>query len=346
MGVTLNCNILLPIKNQWINMSSDLKYAQELLEEAKTNTCVPEAVEDLSEVCAIFAKIHGEDSVECAEPFLLYGKALLEMSKIESIVLDNAFEGFNFDGEDEKPDFSQFENPEDLGKDEVGEIDLQVEDAFDINFAEHDRIASIHIGDDIYEEVESEDDSDEEEPEDEDKPDGEDVGHLELAWEVLELARNISGKHGKTDIEAEAFHYLGEVSLEDNNYPQAIEDLSKSLTIKTNVAPAGSRSLAETHYQLGIAYAWSGEWAKAEASLTSAISVLTARFSTHPAEKEGLENIVHEIKGRIADLKDMEKGVFNNAYVTVPGGKISIGGGVGGAVDAAKAAGLPTVGTA
>jgi len=327
-------------------MSSDLKYAQELLVEAKANTCLPEAVEDLSEVCAIFAKTHGEDSVDCAEPFLLYGKALLEMSKIESIVLDNAFEGFNFDGEEEKPDFSQFENPEDLGKDEVGEIDLQVEDAFDINFAEHDRIASIHIGD-IYEEVESEDDSDEEEePEDEDKPDGEDVGHLELAWEVLELARNSSGKHGKTDIEAEAFHYLGEVSLEDNNYPQAIEDLSKSLTIKTNVAPAGSRSLAETHYQLGVAYAWSGEWAKAEASLTSAISVLTARISTHPAEKEGLENIVHEVKGRIADLKDMEKGVFNNAYVTVPGGKISIGGGVAGAVDAAKAAGLPTVGTA
>merc|ERR1711970_242365 len=141
-------------------------------------------------VCAIFAKTHGEDAVECAEPFLLYGKALLEMSKIESIVLDNAFEGFNFDGEEEKPDFSQFENPEDLARDEAGEIDLQVEDAFNINFAEHDRIASIHIGDDIYEAVESEDDSDEE------------VGHLELAWEILELAKSISGKHGKTDIEA------------------------------------------------------------------------------------------------------------------------------------------------
>ena len=51
----------------------------------------------------------------------------------------------------------------------------------------------------------------------------------------------------------------------------------------------------------------------------SAISVLTARISSHPAEKEGLENIVHEIKGRIADLKDMEKGIFSNTYVTVPG---------------------------
>jgi len=328
-------------------MSPNLKYAQELLVEVKTNPCVPEAVEDLSEVCAIFAKTHGEDAVECAEPFLLYGKALLEMSKIESIVLDNAFEGFNFDGEEDKADFSQFENPDELAKDEAGEIDLQVEDAFDINFAEHDRIANIHTGDDIYDEADSEDDSDEEEePEGEDKPDGEDIGHLELAWEVLELAKNISGKHGKTDIEAEAFHYLGEVSLENNNYPQAIEDLVQSLSIKTKVVPAGSRSLAETHYQLGVAHAWSANWAKAEASLTSAISVLTARISSHPTEKEGLENIVHEIKGRIADLKDMEKGVFSNAYVTVPGGKISIGGGVVGAVDAAKAAGLPTVGTA
>jgi len=328
-------------------MSSDLKYAQELLEEVKTNTCVPEAVEDLSEVCAIFAKTHGEDAVECAEPFLLYGKALLEMSKIESIVLDNAFEGFNFDGEEEKPDFSRIENPEELSKDEMGEIDLEVEDAFDINYAEHDRVARIHVGDDIYEEVESEDDSDDEEEEpEEDKPNGEDVGHLELAWEVLELAKNISGKHGKTDIEAEALHYLGEVSLENNDYPRAIEDLAKSVTIKTKVVPAGSRSLAETHYQLGVAHAWSGEWAKAEESLTAAISVLTTRISSHSAEKEGLENLVHEIKGRIADLKDMEKGIFSNAYVTVPGGKISIGSGVPGAIDAAKAAGLPTVGTA
>jgi len=322
----------------------DLKFAQELLEEAKTNTCVPEAVEDLSEVCAIFAKTHGESAVECAEPFLLYGKALLEMSKIESIVLDNAFEGFNFE-EDEKPDYSQIENPMELVKDEVGEIDLQVEDAFDINFAEHERIASIHAGDDIYEEVESEVDSDEEVSEEE-KSNGEDVGHMELAWEVLELAKNISGKHGKIDIEAEALHYLGEVSLENNNYSLAIEDLAKSATIKTKVMSADSRSLAETHYQLGVAYAWSGEWTKAEASLTAAISVLTARISSHSAEKEGLENIIHEIKGRIADLKDMEKGVYSNAYVTVPGGKISIGSGVAGAINAAKAAGLPTVGTA
>ena len=65
--------------------------------------------------------------------------------------------------------------------------------------------------------------------------------------------------------------------------------------------------------------ALSGEWTKAEASLTAAISALTARIASHSAEKEALENIVHEIKTRIADLKDMEKGVYTNPYVTVPG---------------------------
>ena len=70
---------------------------------------------------------------------------------------------------------------------------------------------------------------------------------------------------------------------------------------------------------LSIQKFMSGEWTKAEASLTAAISVLTARISSYSAEKEGLENIIHEIKGRIADLKDMEKGVYSNAYVTVPG---------------------------
>merc|ERR1711910_142851 len=90
----------------------------------------------------------------------------------------------------------------------------------------------------------------EEEPETEGNPDGDDVGHLELAWEMLELAKSISVKCGKTDMEAVALHYLGEVSLESNNYTQAIEDLTKAVNIKTKTAPSDSRALAETHYQL------------------------------------------------------------------------------------------------
>merc|ERR1711934_922039 len=303
----------------FLTMSSEMTYAQELLAEAKINTCVPEIVEDLSEVCAIFAKTHGEDAVECAEPFLLYGKALLEMSKIESAVLGNAFEGFEHEVVvEEKPDFSQVENHESLSKAEMEEFD----------------------------EESDEEDYEEEEPETEGNPDGDDVGHLELAWEMLELAKSISAKCGKTDMEAVALHYLGEVSLESNNYTQAIEDLTKAVNIKTKTAPSDSRALAETHYQLGVAHAWAGNFPLAEKCLSDASAVLEKRMVSHPTEKEELASIVNDIKGRIAEHKDMEKGVFNDTYVKAPGGKIMSELGVAGAVESGKPVAIGTVGTA
>ena len=188
-----------------------MTYAQELLAEAKTNTCVPEIVEDLSEVCAIFAKTHGEDAVECAEPFLLYGKALLEMSKIESAVLGNAFEGFEHEVVEEKPDFTQVENHESLSRAEMEEIDENVWEAFEDNYDLHEKVAMLHLGEEEFDEESDEEDYEEEEPETEGKPDGDDLGHLELAWEMLELAKSIWATCGKTDMEALALHYLGEV---------------------------------------------------------------------------------------------------------------------------------------
>merc|ERR1712192_367449 len=55
-----------------------------------------------SEVCEIFAKTHGVHAEVCAEPFFYYGKALLEMSKIESAVLGNCLEGFDHELVEEK----------------------------------------------------------------------------------------------------------------------------------------------------------------------------------------------------------------------------------------------------
>merc|ERR1719500_2359660 len=321
-----------------ITMSSDLKYAQELLAEAKTNTCVPEIVEDLSEVCAIFAKTHGEDAVECAEPFLLYGKALLEMSKIESAVLGNAFEGFEHEVVvEEKPDFSQVENHEDLSKAEMEEIDENVWEAFEDNYDQHEMVARLHLDEEEFEE---------EEPETEGNPDGDDVGHLELAWEMLELVKSIWATCGKTDMEALALHYLGEVSLESNNYTQAIEDLTKAANIKTKTAPSDSRTLAETHYQLGVAHAWAGDSPLAEKCLSDASAVLEKRMVSHPTEKEELASIVNDIKGRIVEHKEMEKGVFSDTYVKAPGGKIMSGLGVARAVESGKPVAIGTAGTA
>merc|ERR1712066_201508 len=170
-----------------------------------------------------------------------YGKALLEMSKIESAVLGNAFEGFEHEVVEEKPDFTQVENHESLSRAEMEEIDENVWEAFEDNYDLHEKVAMLHLGEEEFDKESDEEDYEEEEPEAEGKPDGDDVGHLELAWEMLELAKSIWATCGKTDMEAFALHYLGEVSLESNNYTQAIEDLTKAANIKSKTAPSDSR---------------------------------------------------------------------------------------------------------
>ena len=57
----------------------------------------------------------------------------------------------------------------------------------------------------------------------------------------------------------------------------------------------------------------------AEKCLSDASAVLEKRIVSHPTEKEELTSIVNDIKARIAEHKDMEKGVFNDTYVKAPG---------------------------
>ena len=81
--------------------------------------------------------------------------------------------------------------------------------------------------------------------------DEEEPGNLQMAWEVLELAKNafvkMAEKVGGNDKKnadlkvAEAFLLLGEVSLENENYTQAVEDLAGCLKIRESSLPPDSR---------------------------------------------------------------------------------------------------------
>ena len=80
-----------------------------------------------------------------------------------------------------------------------------------------------------------------------------------------------------------------------------------------------SRSIAETHYQLGVAQAHCEDFANAEKSLKAAIAVLDTRV-VNLKKMEVSENIKKElaeltvlcndIKERMNDHKDMQKGVY------------------------------------
>ena len=83
------------------------------------------------------------------------------------------------------------------------------------NYDQHKAVALLHRGEEeLAQDSDSEEEFEEEESEAEGKPDGDEIGHLELAWEMLELAKSIWATCGKTDMEAEALHYLGEVCVQ------------------------------------------------------------------------------------------------------------------------------------
>ena len=71
--------------------------------------------------------------------------------------------------------------------------------------------------------------------------------------------------------------------------------------------------MASTHYQLGLAQAYSGKMAEAEANLQAAIRILEARIAklensdSVAMEKIDLETCIQEIKEVIVDQKEMHK---------------------------------------
>merc|ERR1712034_215502 len=100
----------------------------------------------------------------------------------------------------------------------------------------------------------------------------------------------------------EVFLHLGEVSLENENYDQAVEDLEQCLTKRQASLPSNSRSIAETHYQLGVAKAFSGKMEEAETSLNSAVTVLQTRV-VNLLKMESSENLKKEVS-ELQELKE------------------------------------------
>lgn len=72
--------------------------AQDLLNAGKRNLACdeyPQAVESLADACQLLAEKHGEEGDELAEAYFYYGRALLELARMENGVLGNALDGGN-----------------------------------------------------------------------------------------------------------------------------------------------------------------------------------------------------------------------------------------------------------
>merc|ERR1712076_135627 len=98
-----------------------------------------------AQACELLSAAFGETGKECAETYFYYGKALLEMARLESGVLGNALDGVP--EEEDQGDQSQVEDPEKLTEEEKDDVEEKVDEALNENFDKHDKIAKIHNGD-------------------------------------------------------------------------------------------------------------------------------------------------------------------------------------------------------
>merc|ERR1712098_939536 len=264
----------------------------------------------------------------------------------ENGVLGNALEGVP-EGGDIGND-SQVEDPEQMTEDERSAVETKVKEALDYNYqtceVEKEQMEADDATDDEIEDVKSSQDTSapmEEDPVDDQKTsdamtttteekidDGEEAGNLQQSWEMFELAkliykREVENEDSEKKIDivkkiSDALLHLGEISIENENYEQALEDIGECLKMRQNHFPADSRSIAEAHYQLGMAHSQSGKFTEAKASLTMANEVLQARLASLKKmesseflgkEIADLTELIKEVEEKVADFEEMKEQV-------------------------------------
>lgn len=93
----------------------------------------------------------------------------------------------------------------------------------------------------------------------------EEQSDFEIAWEVLDLSRALFIKQlaeDKSEEEkrqlnlrlADVYDLLGEVSLESENFNQAVQDLQSALELKSQLYNSTSTVISEAHFKLSLAY--------------------------------------------------------------------------------------------
>merc|ERR1719309_1692312 len=105
-----------------------------LMEGKRNMLCkdIPAALSCLAEACELMTAECGEKAPECGEAYYFYGKALLEMARLENVVLGIALSGVP--NEDDEKGASQVEDPEQMTEEECTDVEDKVKEALVENF--------------------------------------------------------------------------------------------------------------------------------------------------------------------------------------------------------------------
>lgn len=157
----------------------------------------------------------------------------------------------------------------------------------------------------------------------------EEASNVEIAWEVLNLAKDIfyeqDTKESKINL-AETLLKLGEIAMDWENFVQAVAFLSESLDLRKEVLSPNDRLISEVYYSLGLAFQLNNELDKASACFENSYDIIKMRLEdlqkknidslsqfdkdSHAKEIRQLEGILPDIQVKIDDLKEQMASIF------------------------------------
>jgi tetratricopeptide (TPR) repeat protein len=176
------------------------------------------------------------------------------------------------------------------------------------------------------EEEEQEEGGSEGEDKDEGAVEEETSDELELAWEVLDLARLIYADSASSDQKARialsnVYCDLGDVSMETESFSQAADDFLKAIEIKKDLGVDHERDLASVYFKYAMALEYNNCLSEAVDPLIKAETILKSRLirlgnesddkgkekvsnmGSGEHEIDELQQLLPDVKSKLDDVK-------------------------------------------
>ena len=130
-----------------------------------------------------------------------------------------------------------------------------------------------------------------------DEAEAEEISNLQRSWEMFELAKLVYTKNFDNDVTfknkriAECLLKLGEISIEQEIYEQAIVDITESIRLQEEQKEErDERMLAESFYQLALAQQFNNQFKEANETYQKSINIMQLR--------------IEKLKGKLVAIKD------------------------------------------
>ncbi|KAL3110787.1 hypothetical protein niasHT_016742 [Heterodera trifolii] len=285
----------------------------------------------LCKAAELSSKFFGDFAPQSFLPHFNYGKALIEVARLESLPIKPPVEDIDeSDEEDEEEEQSEeLKSKSGTEKEVVEDQQQQKKTEEQKEKTEEkggekgtDECAEERDGGEKQDEVEKADNemaevtlkTDNEEEADEDGGD-EDDG--QIAWESLEVARKICENQMKddqaklwTERKSDVLVALGDCMTVTENFPLALEEFTSALVIRKELFGEADRRTAEVYFWIGRTHKLMDDFKTAAEHFENAKKVLEAVIAAKERElKERGEENCDSLSQELEELKDTVKGV-------------------------------------